>query len=94
MANENDMELENIVELLDEDDNIVRFEHIITLEHEGEKYALLSPVDDLEDVDEGDVVIMRIEEGEEQDAYVGIEDEALLEAVFQKYLQIVEEEEE
>ena len=92
MANDKDMEMDNIVELLDEDDNIVRFEHIITLEHEGEKYALLSPVDDLEDVEEGDVVIMRIEEGEEQDAYVGIEDEDLLEAVFQKYLQIVEEE--
>ncbi len=94
MANENDMEMDNIVELLDEDDNVVRFEHIITLEHEGEKYALLSPVDDLEDVEEGDVVIMRIEEGDEQDAYVGIEDEELLEAVFQKYLRIVEEEDE
>ena len=88
------MEQENIVELLDENDQIVRFEHIMTLEHEGEKYALLSPVDDLEDVEEGEVVIMHIEEGEDQDAYVGIEDDELLETIFQKYLEIVEEEEE
>lgn len=88
------MEQDNIVELIDENDNPVKFEHIMTIEYEGEKYALLSPVDDLEDVEEGEVVILRIEEGDEQDAYVGIEDEELLEAVFQKYLEIVESEEE
>ena len=90
----NSMEQENIVELIDENDQVVRFEHIMTLEYEGDKYALLSPVDDLEDVDEGDVVIMRIEEGEEQDTYVGVEDDEILEAVFNQYLAIVEEEEE
>ena len=37
---------------------------------------------------------MRIEEGEEQDTYVGVEDEEILEAVFNQYLAIVEEEEE
>lgn len=88
------MEQDNIVELIDENDNVVRFEHIMTLVHEGEKYALLSPVDDMDDLDEGDVVILRIEEGDEQDAYVGVEDEDLLEAVFQKYLAIVEAEDE
>ena len=88
------MEHENIVELIDENENIVKFDHIMTLEHEGEKYALLSPIDDLEDIDEGEVVIMRIEEGEDQDAYVGIEDDDLLETIFQKYLAIVEAEDE
>lgn len=88
------MEHENIVELIDENENIVKFDHIMTLEHEGEKYALLSPIDDLEDIEEGEVVIMRIEEGEEQDAYVGIEDDDLLETIFQKYLAIVEAEDE
>jgi len=88
------MEHENIVELIDENENIVKFDHIMTLEHEGEKYALLSPIDDIEDVEEGEVVIMRIEEGDEQDAYVGIEDEDLLETIFQKYLAIVEAEDE
>ena len=88
------MEHENIVELIDENENIVKFDHIMTLEHEGEKYALLSPIDDLEDIEEGEVVIMRIEEGEDQDAYVGIEDDDLLETIFQKYLAIVEAEDE
>ncbi|MBQ3222400.1 MAG: DUF1292 domain-containing protein [Clostridia bacterium] len=88
------MEQDNIVELIDENENIVKFEHIMTLVHEGVKYALLSPIDDIEDVEEGEVVIMRIEEGEDQDAYVGIEDDDLLEVIFQKYLEIVDAEDE
>lgn len=88
------MERENIVELLDENDNVVRFEHIMTLEYEGDKYALLSPVEEMEDAEDGDVVILRIEENGDEDTYVGIEDEALLEAIFQKYLEIVESEDE
>lgn len=88
------MEQDNIVELLDENDNVVRFEHIMTVEYEGDKYALLSPLEEMEDAEDGDVVILRIDEGEEDDSYVGIEDEALLEAVFQKYMEIVGAEDE
>jgi len=88
------MEPENVVELVDENDNTVRFEHLMTVEHEGDAYALLVPIDPVEDVGEDEVVILRIEEGDDgDDTYVGIEDEALLEAVFAKYLEIAEEEE-
>lgn len=89
------MEREHIVELLDEDDQIVRFEHIMTLEYEGEDYVLLAPLDDSVEAEEGDVIIMRIDkDDDEEDVYVGIEDEELLETIFQKYLEIVEDEDE
>lgn len=89
------MERGHIVELLDEDDQIVRFEHIMTLEYEGEDYVLLAPLDDSVEAEEGDVIIMRIDkDDDEEDVYVGIEDEELLETIFQKYLEIVEDEDE
>ena len=40
------------------------------------------------------MVILRIEPGEDEDAYVGIEDEELLDAVFDRYMKMAEEEDE
>ena len=86
-----DMEREDIVELVDEDGNDVRFEHIMTLEHEGQVYICLVPVDPMEDVAEDELVIMRIETDEEgNDFYATIDSEEELDAVFEKYLEIAE----
>lgn len=88
-----EMEKSNIVELFDEEEQPVKFEHLMTLTHEGDAYVLLVPVDEIEGVDEDEIVIMRIEpgEGEEgEEVYVGIEDEPLLETLFNKYLEIAE----
>lgn len=83
-----------IVELIDEDGKTVRFEHLMTVEYEGDKYVLLVPIDQVEDVDEDEVIILRIEESEDgEDAYVGVEDEELLEKVFERYLEIAEADE-
>ncbi len=84
-----------IVELLDEDGKSVRFEHLMTVEYEGDPYVLLVPIDEVEDVDEDEVIILRIETSEDgDDAYVGIEDEELLEKIFERYLEIAEADEE
>ncbi len=91
MNHELDMERENIVELVDEDGNDVRFEHIMTLEHKGQVYICLVPVDPMEDVAEDELVIMRIESDDEgNDVYATIEDDAELDEVFEKYLEIAE----
>ena len=95
MNQELDMEQENIVELVDEDGNAVRFEHLMTLEHEGKSYICLVPVDPMEDVSEDELVIMRIEtDDEDNDVYVTVDDEAELDAVFEKYLEIAEADDE
>ena len=79
-----EMERDDIVELYDEDDNLVRFEHVMTIEYEGENYVLLAPLD--ED-SEGDEVII-------EEVYATLEDDDLINAVFSRYLEIVEEEDE
>ena len=83
-----------IVQLIDEDGKEVRFEHIYTVPFDGDEYVLLVPVDEVEDIAEDEVIIMRIEPGADEDTYVGIEDEELLEKVFEKYLELAEADEE
>ena len=91
---EMDMDRENIVELVDEDGQEVAFEHLMTLEHEGRAYICLVPVEPMDDVEEDELIIMRIETDEEgNDFYSTIDDETELEAVFEKYLEIAEADE-
>ena len=86
-----DMEREDIVQLVDEDGNEVDFEHLMTLEHKGRTYICLVPVEPMEDVEEDELVILRIETDEEgNDYYATIEDDDELDEVFEKYLEIAE----
>lgn len=94
MNHELDMDREDVVELVDEDGNAVSFEHLMTLEHEGRAYICLVPLEPMEDVGEDELVIMRIETDEEgNDYYATIEDDAELDSVFEKYLEIAEADE-
>ena len=90
-----DMEQENIVELYDDEGNELKFEHLMTLEHKGNTYICLAPAEEMEDVAEDEMVIMRIEVDEEsgEDVYATIEDEAELDEVFEEYLKIAEADE-
>ena len=90
-----DMEREDIVQLVDEDGNEVDFEHLMTLEHNGRAYICLVPLEPMEDVAEDELVILRIETDDEgNDVYATIEDEAELDEVFEKYLEIAEADDE
>lgn len=83
----------NLIELLDEEGNTVTFEHLATLEHEGNYYIVLSEVDaDTDEDADVDVVIMKIEQDEDgADVYVYEEDEELQEVLFEKFLQLMDE---
>ena len=87
-------ERENIVELVDDETGeTVVFEHLATLEHEGDMYiALMLPEDVESDDDEGEVIIMKIDQDEDgNECYVSVEDDELQEAVFEKFLALMEE---
>ncbi len=81
---------ENIVELVDEEGNKERFEHLATIEYKGEWYACLTPEtqpeEGGEEEDEGDeVVIFRIAGDEDDEHLETVEDEALLDEVFAEF---------
>lgn len=90
-----DMEQENIVTLVDDDGNEVNFEHLMSLEHNGKVYICLAPAEPMDDVEEDELVIMRIEQDEDgNDFYTTIDSEQELNEVFEKYLEIAEADEE
>lgn len=77
-------ELDNIIVLNDEDGNEINFEFLDLIEYEGEEYVVLLPVEEDENSDE--VVILKVEDTDEESeegAYVSIEDEEILNAVFE-----------
>lgn len=87
-----DMDEENVVELVDEDGQSVRFEHLMTLEHEGELYVMLTALEATPDTDEDEVFILRIEKDEQgEDCYVTVDDEDILQAVFEKFVALSEQ---
>ncbi|MBR3502707.1 MAG: Holliday junction resolvase RuvX [Clostridia bacterium] len=91
----NSMEMDNIIELVDENDNPIRFEHIMTVQYGGDDYILLAPVDPTEDMEEDEVLVLRIDNDENgEEIYVSVEDDGLVQKVFEKYLEIVESDEE
>ena len=80
-------ELDNIVILNDEDGNEVKFEFLDLIELDDEEYVVLLPVTEEGEEDEGEVVILKIEDNEdensEEESYVSVEDEAILNQVFE-----------
>ena len=75
-------EFGNIIALNDEDGNEINFELLDIIEYKGAEYVVLYPENDEESTD---VVILRMEDGDSEDisAFVGIDDEETLMAVFE-----------
>ena len=90
-----DMEQDNIVELYDDEGNCLKFEHLMTLAFKGRNYICLAPAEEMEDVEDDEMVIMRIEQDEEtgEDVYATIEEDEELNEVFEEYLRIAEADE-
>lgn len=86
----------NLIQLQDENGKDVNFEHLMTVEHEGSYYVLLEAAEDTDDCKEGEAIILKIirDEDSGDDVYATIEDEAEFNAVFDRVMEIMEEEDE
>ncbi len=89
-----DDQARNLVELVDEEGKTVQFEHLMTLEHEGKEYVMLTALESTDDSEEDEVFILRIDQdGKGEDCYVTVDDEDILQAVFEKFVAICEQDE-
>ena len=81
--NTNNEELDNIIILNDEEGNEAEFEFLDLIEYEGEEYVVLLPVEETDDA--GEVVILKLEdtESEDEESYVSVDDEDVLNKVFE-----------
>ena len=79
--NEEEDEMVNVVTLNDEDGNEQDFEYIDSVEYEGKEYGFFLPMEE----DASELVILQIEpseENEDEEVFIGIDDEELLKKVF------------
>lgn len=72
---------DNIIILNDEEGRETEFEFLDLIEYKNEEYVVLLPMYDETD----EVVILRLEEGtnEDKEVYISVDDEATLMAVFE-----------
>lgn len=80
-----DEELNNIIILSDENGEDVEFEFLDLIEYDSEEYIVLLPVAEDEEEQDGQVVILKVEstENEDEESYVSVDDEEVLNEVFQ-----------
>ena len=79
-------EVDNIVILNDEEGNEVQFEFLDLIEYNEEEYVILLPVEDEISEEPGEVVILKVEStSEDEESYVSVEDEEVLNNVFEVF---------
>ena len=78
-------EVDNIIVLNDENGEEVKFEFLDLVELDGEEYVVLLPVEEADEEEPGEVVILKVEdtEDEEEESYVSVDDEEILNQVFE-----------
>lgn len=76
-------EEEGVMVLTDDDGQEVEFEYLDTIDYEGSEYVVLLPVEGDED-EAVEVLILKVEYGEDEDdeQYVSVENEELLDKLF------------
>lgn len=81
---EEELDLENeIVELVDDDGNVIKFKFLDVTEYRQKRYALLLAAEPNENIEEDEVVIFELDE--ENEMLLPIEDDKLLQEVFDFY---------
>ena len=82
-----DDEEDGVLEMEDEDGNPIRFYLSATIPYEGETYVLLTCAEEAGDFEMDESIIMLLTSDENgEDCYQSLEDEALIEAVYNAYL--------
>lgn len=85
----------DIVELVDEDGNAVKFSHVATIDYQNEWYVFFTPAEEVEGVSSEEVVIFKLDSDDEgKDVFSPIEDEELLQKVYDEYLKVIDEDDE
>ena len=80
---------DNLVELIDENGEKTVFEHLATLEYEGDSYlALCDPESEEEDLE---VFILKIEQNEDGEDIYSVPDDDVADAVFAKLVEMTDD---
>lgn len=80
------------ISLFDENEKEVKFDQVAIIPMEENLYAILKPIDKMENVADDEALVFLVEEDEDGDAILTIEtDEAMAMRVFDEYYNMVDE---
>ena len=86
------MEEQNtVIELVDENGAVVKFDLVMTFDYEGKRYAALLPIDEVADVGEDEVVLLEIIKDKTGENFVSIDNPVLLDEVFNEFIELFDE---
>ena len=92
MAKKNNDE-ENVIEIItivgDKGEEL-EFVELATILYEDKRYIVLDPLEEIEGIEEGDVLIYRVDD---EGAYHNVDDERVVESVFDKFIEYASSEE-
>lgn len=82
---------DDIITLYNEERDVDEdFYHLATLDVDDKWFVVLKPVEKLPDIEEDEVLIYEVQEGDDGDIFVAIEDEDLLQKVFDEFMKEME----
>ena len=85
---------EEVVELTSEDGKKMKFFFVGTIEYKGKTYSAFEPAEQIDGLKEDDLVIFELSGDDEEVAeLLPIEDDALLDEVFEEFCRVLEEDE-
>ena len=87
---------DEIVTLTTDEGKKLKFFFVGTIEYKGKNYSAFEPAEEIDGLTEDDLVIFELagKEGDEEAELLPIEDDALLDAVFEEFCKALEEDEE
>ena len=86
------MEEQNtLITLIDENGREVEFDLVATFDYEKKRYAALIPLDDIDNVNDDEIVILEIVKTADGEQYLPIQNDILLDEVFNEFLEILDE---
>jgi len=89
-----DCEDDDIVELTTDDGKKLKFYFVGTIEYKGKNYSAFEPAEQIDGIEDDDLVIFELAGDDEETAdLLPVEDDALLDEVFEEFCRVLEEDE-
>ena len=80
------------IKLYNEENKEVEFEQIALVPIDDKTYAILKPVEQIEGIADDEAIVFVIEEIDDEDCLVIVEDDKIIDAVFEEYYKMLKEE--
>ncbi len=86
--NEEEIGDDEVVQLVTEDGETLDFFFVASIEYKGEWFAFFQPAEPMADIEDDEIVIFKIAEENGEDIFEPIEDEKLLDEVYDEYVKL------